>query len=72
HSGVRVEARDRISGQVLDVATTDPDGRYSFWVPPGSYLIVAMRDGFSTAQLSVEVRAGLSLSDINFTLRRLQ
>ncbi|MCS7185521.1 MAG: carboxypeptidase regulatory-like domain-containing protein [Armatimonadetes bacterium] len=72
HSGVRVEARRKVDGVVVDVATTTIDGNYSLWVPPGTYLVRASIDGFVSAEREVVVRKGVAVTNVNFTLVRLE
>ncbi len=72
HSGVRVEARDKATGRVIDYDTSDPAGFYALWLPPGSYLVVATRDGFLMVQIEITLRAGIALSGVNFNLRRVR
>jgi len=72
HSGVRVEARRKVDGVVVDVATTTIEGDYALWVPPGTYLVKASVEGFNSAEREVVVRKGVAVTNIDFTLARLE
>ncbi len=72
HSGVRVEARRKSDGVVVEVAITDIEGTYALWVPPGTYLVRANKEGYQTAEREVIVRKGVAVTDVNFTLARLE
>ena len=72
HSGVRVEARRKRDGVVVDVAITTVEGNYVLWVPPGTYLVRASREGFVSAEREVMVRKGVAVTNVNFNLTRLE
>jgi hypothetical protein len=72
HSGVRVEARRKLDGTVIDVAITDIEGDYALWVPPGTYLVRASREGFVSDEREVIVRKGVAVTNVNFTLARME
>ena len=72
HSGVRVEARRKSDGVVIDVAITTVEGDYALWVPPGTYLVRASIEGFASAEREVVVRKGVAVTNVNFTLSRLE
>jgi hypothetical protein len=72
HSGVRVEARRKLDGTVVDVAITDIEGNYALWVPPGTYLVRASREGFVSDEREVIVRKGVAVTNVNFTLARME
>lgn len=72
HSGVRVEARRKSDGVVVDVAITTVEGNYALWVPPGTYLVKASIEGFASAEQEVVVRKGIAVTNVNFTLSRLE
>lgn len=72
HSGVRVEARRKSDGAVIDVAVTTVEGDYALWVPPGTYLVRASIEGFASAEQEVIVRKGVAVTNVNFTLSRLE
>ncbi len=69
HSGVRVDVMRKSDGQVIDaVPSTTIEGNYALWVPPGTYLVRASKDGFQTVEQEVTVRPGVAVKDVNFTL----
>lgn len=70
HSGVRVEARRKSDGIVVDVAITGIDGTYALWVPPGTYLVRASKEGYAGVEQEVVVRKGVAVTNVNFTLAR--
>lgn len=72
HSGVRVEARRKTDGVVVDVTTTTIEGNYALWVPPGTYLVRASIEGFVSAEREVTVRKGVAVTNVDFTLARLE
>jgi hypothetical protein len=72
HSGVRVEARRKLDGTVVDVAITNIEGNYALWVPPGTYLVRASREGFVSDEREVIVRKGVAVTNVNFTLARME
>ncbi len=72
HSGVRVEARRKRDGTVVDVAITTIEGNYALWVPPGTYLVRASKEGFVSDEREVVVRKGVAVTNVNFTLTRLE
>lgn len=72
HSGVRVEARRKEDGTIVDVAITTIKGNYALWVPPGTYLVKASKEGFAAAEQEVVVRKGVAVMNVNFTLARLE
>jgi hypothetical protein len=72
HSGVRVEARRKLDGTVIDVAITNIEGNYALWVPPGTYLVRASREGFVSDEREVIVRKGVAVTNVNFTLARME
>jgi hypothetical protein len=72
HSGVRVEARRKLDGAVVDVAITNIEGNYALWVPPGTYLVRASREGFVSDEREVIVRKGVAVTNVNFTLARME
>ena len=72
HSGVRVEARRKEDGTVVDVAITNIEGNYALWVPPGTYLVRASKEGFISDEREVIVRKGVAVTNVNFTLARME
>lgn len=68
HSGVLVEALQ--NGSVVEAVTTDVDGRYQMWLPPGTYTLRASREGFLSVTQTVRLLPGLVVSNVNFTLSR--
>lgn len=72
HSGVRIEVRQKVSGAIVDVTTTDTEGKYALWIPPGTYLVRASKDGFAEVEREVTVPKGVAVADVNFTLVRLE
>lgn len=69
HSGVRVDVMRKSDGQVIDaVPSTTIEGNYALWVPPGTYLVRASKEGFQTAEQEVTVPSGVAVKDVNFTL----
>lgn len=72
HSGVRVEARRKVDGVVVDATTTTIEGNYALWVPPGTYLVRASIEGFVSAEREVIVRKGVAITNVDFTLTRLE
>lgn len=72
HSGVRVEARRKEDGTIVDAAITTIEGNYALWVPPGTYLVRASKEGFAASELEVVVRKGVAVTNVNFTLARLE
>jgi len=72
HSGVRVEARRKADGTIVDVAITNIEGNYALWVPPGTYLVRASKEGFASDEREVVVRKGVAVTNVNFTLARME
>ncbi|GBC97589.1 hypothetical protein HRbin17_00077 [bacterium HR17] len=68
YSGVRVEA---LRGDtIVDAAITGVDGRYTLWLPPGTYTLRASLAGFQTVTQTVQLPPGVAVQGVNFTLRR--
>jgi len=72
HSGVRVEARRKADGTIVDVAITNIEGDYALWIPPGTYLVRASKEGFVSDEREVVVRKGVAVTNVNFTLARME
>lgn len=51
-----------------DETTTDENGKYSFWVPSGTYTIRASKAGYTTVDQSVTVNDLSAVVTSNFTL----
>ncbi|MFN3422485.1 MAG: carboxypeptidase regulatory-like domain-containing protein, partial [Armatimonadota bacterium] len=64
--------RRKIDGVVVDVATTTIEGNYALWVPPGTYLVRASIEGFVSTEREVTVRKGVAVTNVDFTLVRLE
>ncbi len=68
YSGVRVEARRTSDGLVVEAAITGIDGAYALWVPPGTYLVRASKEGYQSGEQTVVVRKGVAVTNVDFTL----
>ncbi len=68
NSGAEVEVFDTINGYVAAETTTDDQGDYSVFVPPGSYEITVRYEGRSISRTVVLPGGGQKLSGIDFTL----
>jgi hypothetical protein len=54
-AGVTVAALDPATQTAVDQTQTGADGRYSLWVPPGTFRLRAARSGFTTQQRDITV-----------------
>lgn len=68
NSSAEVEAFDTINAFVAGTATTDAEGNYSLFVPPGPYQIIVRYGGKQISRPVMLPGGGQKLSDINFTL----
>lgn len=54
-AGVTITALDTATQGTVDETQTGADGRYTLWVPPGTFRLRAVRTGFATQQRDVTV-----------------
>jgi hypothetical protein len=59
HEGVRVVLRERGTNAIAGAMDTDESGAFAFLVPPGSYVLSALKDGYEPATLDVDLSFGL-------------
>jgi len=67
-SQVKVYLTNSQSGNILDSALTDANGNYILGVSAGVYKIVAIKPGYTSDNITLQINIGDNLNAVNFTL----
>ncbi|MCS7252879.1 MAG: carboxypeptidase regulatory-like domain-containing protein [Armatimonadetes bacterium] len=69
--GAAVELIDAKSSSIVARTFTNSNGRYSFFVPAGEYIVRAQLSGYKPQERRITLLYGAILSDVNFELEPL-
>jgi hypothetical protein len=65
---VKVFLTNSQSGNILDSTLTDVNGNYTLGVSAGAYKIVAVKPGYTSDNITLQINIGDNLTAVNFTL----
>lgn len=61
---VIIKVFDPKDNQLVDVRTSNSNGRFDFWVKPGEYILTASKPGYRMAERNLKVRLKQNLNNI--------
>ena len=65
---VKIYLTNSQSGNILDSTLTDINGAYSLGVTAGTYKLVAVKRGYTSDNITLQINTGENLNTVNFTL----